>query len=249
MKTHEQITAEQQIENQKAEIESLNRKVASLEKELQKCLDPDSGEINPSLLKHGERGLLQQIDSLQRKLDECPETSELIRDKERVLESRIYTVITSTFLPIRKFDKDYKLTNRFQAWWYFRSFLFECPLFFKHWQRLEFRQGVDLLNDICQATEDRPTKLKQFDKFELASRLFGYYDDLGEVKIRALQELIQALLLLIKNEGSGDIGKYVSPEDLNDMLAALRIIAFCQRLWQDATPEQEAAAVSSNQTV
>ncbi len=42
MKTTEE---KNQIEAQKETIESLNRKVESLEKELQKCLDPDSGEF------------------------------------------------------------------------------------------------------------------------------------------------------------------------------------------------------------
>lgn len=45
MNTSSQITPEQQIANQKAEIESLRRKAESLERELQKLVDPDSGEI------------------------------------------------------------------------------------------------------------------------------------------------------------------------------------------------------------
>ena len=43
---------DEQIQRQAETIQSIERKVESLERELQKYLDPVSGEINPSVKYH-----------------------------------------------------------------------------------------------------------------------------------------------------------------------------------------------------
>lgn len=245
MKTHEHITPEQQIANQKAEIESLERKVESLERELQKYLDPDSGEINPSMRYHfksGEAALLEKIQTLERQLGDCLEPGNDLVSSNR-LEQRIIGAINALFLPVRCYSKRAKdFQSESQPWWYLREFLFESDLFSDHWTRPEFRLGVDMLNDICQASEATGVKggltKKHFERFEFAGRLFGGSAEWNDKKSIAVRELIASLLLIIQNYKQ--VAKaYVSMDDLYDMLAALKILAFCQKLWTDAKPEPE----------
>ena len=237
---------DEQIARQKETIDSLERKVQSLESELQKCLDPDSGEINPAIRYHyrsGEDALRQQIEDLQRQLDDCLEPShgELIQDKERRLEERIGNAITAAFLPTRDYNHEQRewYFNHL-AWWAFREFLFDCnDLFADQWSRPEFRDAVAVLNDMCQATEDRPTKIKQFSRFELANRLFAGSDKHNQTKYRAVQTLITSLSVMMANHEHEEIKPFVSKEELRDMMGALRIISACQKLWMEAQPEKE----------
>lgn len=201
---------DEQIKNQGETITSLERKVESLERELQKVLTPYAGES-------------------------LPEPPALIRNER--LADRIYIAITALFLPVKVWGDGLKEHyNSYQPWWAFRQLLFDCDLFDNHWSQPEFRLGLDMLNDMCQATDGNPTKLKHFDKYELASRLFGGGPKLeySREKAKGVEVLISALLLIIENQDRKEIKGMVSMGELNDTMAALKGIQFFQRLWLDA---------------
>lgn len=245
---------DEQIANQAAEIESQRRKIESLERELQRHLDPDSGEIRLTRRgqKHGESALLEQIATLQKELADCLDAApaELVRDGDRLLEERIYITITSAFLPTHSWrkgrDNEEQMTLNFQAWWMFRETLFTTDLFNDHWTAPDFREGLNILNDICQATDGGPTKLKHFDKYDFANRLFGGGgDEHHERKCRAVQSLISSLVIIRQHSEDKDIKNAFSADEINDMLAALKIVSLCQKLWTDAKPEIKQAQIEA----
>ena len=124
---------DEQIVRQAEEIESLNRKIESLEKELQRHIDPDSGEIRPSL--HGEKALIQQIATLQKQLDDCLENERWIMDER--LERRICGIVASLFMP----------QDMFTDWFTFRDELLQQEDCVHLFTSRDFRQAMSIMND------------------------------------------------------------------------------------------------------
>lgn len=188
--------------------------------------------------QHGEKALVQQIAELQKQLDECLDTGlELTRDRD--LERRIYHAIHGLFLPTKVWSEhDKENRNHFVPWWYLRTFLFDCDLFNSHWSNPDFRKGVDMLNDIVLVVDSdhRPTTTEHMEKYELASRLFGYWEDRSQDRHRATQYLISALHIIRNNQDHPKIKNMVSDSDLVDMLVILKAISFFQRVWIEAKP-------------
>ena len=191
--------------------------------------------------------MLEKIRTLESQLNDCLDTqgaTELTRDSERLLEERLDITMTSVFLPTHSWgttDRN-KVVPNYQAWWMFRQLLFDMDIFDDRWSHAEFRYGVDMLNDICQATEDRPAKLKQFDKFELGLRLFGGDDLHHNRKCQAVQSLISCLSVIRQNMDHKEIKGCISLDEIHKMLMALTIITQCQRIWTEAKePEPETA--------
>lgn len=236
---------DEQIQRQAETIQSLERKVESLERELQKYLDPDSGEINPSVKYHyktGEAALLRKIQGLETQLNDCLDLGSPLVHNDR-LEQRIRNIVETAFLPVKCYNtqtKEYEKET--QPWWYLRQFLFDSELLNDQWSSPEFRLGVDMLNDICQAVEATgvPGGLtrKHLSRFDFSSRMFGGSAEWAEKKIIAVERLTTSLLLVIDNYKT--VESYVSKDDLYDMLAAFKILSFCQRLWTEAKEPEPA---------
>jgi hypothetical protein len=215
MKTKEE---KNQIEAQKETIESLTRKVESLETELQKCLDPDSGEFKFQPIKSNTA---QEVD---------------IKLSKDGLSERLYNVIHAAFIPVRNYYSSHekKWNKMLLPWWYFRESLFDMDVFSDHWSIREFRFGVHMLNDICQATEDFSGDVEHFDKFEFAFRLFYCGSPEGDIQKKiGASELVSALHLIIKNQEISEI-EYVNDRELIGMMEVLKVIQACQLIWEQA---------------
>lgn len=152
MKSSEQITPEQQIRNQSETIQSLERKIESLESELQKHLDPDKGELvyhfKPGQ-KHGEAALLQQIDDLQRQLDDCPDEGKIIHDAG--LYDRLFNIVAGALMPPGNDEKD--MTDNWELWFYFRQEILkseQCTDFLSH---KSFRDVITSMNHFISDME------------------------------------------------------------------------------------------------
>jgi hypothetical protein len=215
MKTKD-ITPEQQIAAQKAwinslskELERLTGKTFELEEDLKKCIE-EQPEVRTEFAA---------------KLEEAVK---LTRD---ALSERLYNTIHAAFLPVHSnYNKEKGSWDLAYGhpWWYFRDYLFQLDEFENHWQSRDFRLGVDMLNDICQATEDFKNDVKHFDKFELGYRLF-YSED----RKIAVHQLICALSIIIKvHNDDKDIS--VDELELIEMMEVLKIIQACQSVWHQA---------------
>lgn len=214
------ITHEQQIANQKAEIESLNRKIESLEKELQKALDPDSGEIRRSFPKTDGLGLIAND----------------------ALNTRIYHAMHGLFLPVKVWSEhSQKSDERALPWWSLRELLFENDLLASEWGNPDFRKGVSILNDIVLVIErgaekfDTAGLLTRMEDHEFGYRLYGLNEDRGQEMHRGIQCLIEAVGVLRNNLRT--VKGQVSDRELSGMLVVLNAVAFFQRIWIDAVPE------------
>lgn len=213
------ITHEQQIANQKAEIESLNRKIVSLEKELQKLVDPDTGEIRPTFQAPG----LSANDALER---------------------RIYHAMHGLFLPVKVWDKHTQ--EDFESglpWWALRELLFKDDLFAGRWEDPDFRKGVSILNDIVLVVDGNPHKrraadlLERMEDHEFGYRLYARDKDDAQEMYRGVQSLITAVKVLRSNLSHPGVKNQVSDRELSDILVILNAVAFFQRVWIDAAPE------------
>lgn len=206
MKT-ETLTPEQ-IEAQAQTIENLTKTVERLERELQKCLNPGS-DLHSAVKPIG-----------------------LTRE---ILSERLYNVINAAFIETRgaynAHSKEHDLN--YLPWWYFRNDLFNEEVFSGHWSNPDFRTGVEMLNDICQATEDFRGDVNHFDRFEMAYRLFYSGDDAS--LRRGLQQLISALTTIIMVGDSGRID--VDTKELLSMMSVLKVIESCQIIWAGAIKE------------
>lgn len=238
MNTQKHITPEQQIENQKAEIESLQRKNESLEKELQKHLDPDSGDLNPSIKYHYRSAESALVADLQRKLDDCLGADfNLTRDND--LEESIYAAMHGLFLPKRQWSEHDKVYKYYTTpWWYLREFLFDVDLFDNHWTNADFRKGVSILNDLVLVLDsdidmsDRTSMLERMDRHEFGYRVFMSRDREAEQFMhRGTYALITALILIRKNQDHPEIKGLVSDGDLLDMLVTLKSVYSLQTMW------------------
>lgn len=196
-----------QVIAQKETIDRLTRTVERLERELEKCLNPG-----------GETKAVKPI-----------------KIERRLISERLYNVIHAAFIETRC---EYNNTTQkwdflYLPWWYFRSDLFNMDVFKNHWASPDFRTGVSMLNDICQATEGFKADVKHLDHFEMAYRLFYSNDD--DSLQRGLQQLISALTTIIEqwDDTRNDIGK----DDAISMLSVLKVVEFCQALWKDACEE------------
>jgi uncharacterized protein (DUF342 family) len=210
---------ENQIENQKATIESLTKKVDALEKELEKSLHPgsesDTTRINNGLVKN------------------------------EVLSDVIYNTITAAFLPLsvsKKGKSEY--TAHYHPWWYLRALLLEHDLFSEEWTKKGFRGAVTMLNDIVESTSgysvDREA-LEKLNEHELANSFFGYVEDNDQEKIASVNALIASLEKLIANADNAQHMQEISVDkaDLYGMLSVLRIVSSCQKIYAEALPETE----------
>lgn len=180
------------------------------------------------------------IADLQKQLAECLESVGLTRTE--TLRDRIYSSIHALFLPAREWHKERKqMEAKFIPWWFLRQFFFDTALFDNHWTSRDFRNGLDMLNDIVHIVDgDKPAvDLEHLEKYELGYRLFDYNPDEDQSKHRGMQALISALLLVRQNQDYPGIKGIVSDDVLNDMLVTLKAITFYQRLWMEAKPEVE----------
>lgn len=204
------ITPADQIKDQQETIDRLTKTVTKLENELEKCLSPG-------------------VDSKKNQAAPPP------LFKDGVMEKRLYTGITAALLPIcLKNQTTDKRENNHHAWWYFRDFLVNVDLFDQHWSNKNFRYGIDLLNDLCQAGEDRPTALEGFDKYETGYRFFGYGSEGDEKKRIGIKALIEAMHIVRANQDYEGIKGMIDMDDMNNMLIALMLIEAHQRIWSEA---------------
>jgi len=223
---------EQQIEAQRQTIESLRKNVERLEIELQKCLDP-GGDYERTLT--GAYQFTLPV-TTTRKPVSLPKTEHL-RD-------RIELAIQSLFIPTTYRDHTNETHILYQSWWGFRDVLFEFDIFNDHWSRPEFRDGVELLNSICQATEVHPEKIMKDDTYELALNLFDSGSEKWTVKkTRGLQALIDAIAMVhdayTHQDERPDYYWPVSNMEINEMRSVLIIVQYLQSLWMNAEPQTE----------
>lgn len=215
MNTEQTTTKDEQIQVQAQTIESLRKTVENLETELQKYLKPESDSGNPpEALRLKKDGLLQQV---------------------------IYNSLTAALLPVHG-EWNERLKERMLAhcsWWYFRAMLFQMNAFDGHWANKDFRNGVDMLNDLAQATETPyPKTLEGFDKFETGYRLFSNGSEKHQQLIRGTKSLLAALQLIEANyltdKDDPDYQLWYDEEGFHLCFMALKIILSCQELWATA---------------
>lgn len=236
---------DEQIRNQAEAIQSLERKIETLEAQLPKHLDPDIGEINPAVRLHGEKALVDQVQTLEKQLTECLDMSVDLPETDD-LQSRIYHSLHGLFLPTKKwseYHKEYQMHT--VPWWYLREFLFDVDLFNDNWSSADFRKGASILNDIILVLDSSIREsgtadlLERMETHEFGNRLFGWQDAHAEEMHRGTQSLISALVLIRNNQEHPVIKGAVLDSDLVDMLVILKAVAFFQRLWMDAKPQPQ----------
>lgn len=232
---------DERLARQADEIESLNRKVESLERELAKCLDPDSGEINPSIRYHyktGEGALLEKIQTLEKQLTDCLEDSpETIRfrtdiDHSRQLEAFILNVGASVFQPVKYYDEENpghgKITEgKWGVWSRLVYCLIDQPEFADLWANQAFRDGVNLINEVVGFLQKAHLKPETAtDEYEMAAEYLCFANAEDHQGIIALRSALERLYH-VKFEDYNEFPK----EEIDYMIFALQIVIQLQRLY------------------
>lgn len=229
---------DEQIQRQAEEIESQARKIASLEAELQKCLDPDSGELNPSIRYHyrtGESALVERIQSLEKQLTDCLEDSpETIRFRSdvtpsRVLEAFITNIGASLFLPLEYYDEKLGKVkdSRYGVWSTLVFILIERPEFLDLWGNTHFRRAVNMVNEATAHLDHARLKEDEaMGEYEIAAEYLCIGNAEDHEAIKTLRIVLERLY---KIEWDQSVG--LEKVDIDYLIFALQIIIQCQRLY------------------
>lgn len=213
-----ETTEQQQIAQQKETIESLTKTVERLEKELQKCLEPEAGEY-------------------QFKKPEPQEGKkcEFVPQQCLRLEDNLGQIMDSLFLPSRRLNEHNSKTEpvyKYSTWSRLQYLLLTDDSFSDLWKDENFRSAITDLNAIVE-------ELKVFNNCPndapeiLGDRLLIVNEDSlkGTCMIRdAVKQLYS-----IEEKNRMDLER----QELDELYISLCIIAECQRLTVNADNEME----------
>ncbi len=170
---------------------------------------------------HGEAALLDQISTLQKRLDECLDSPQ-IRTSHR-FNAAAERIIETLFEPIKVFVPveskacgRYDATDRKYAWQNFKQDLFEAEHLERFWVSREFRDGVDVLIKVCQILET------QF--FEKGEKDYGDIPWLFLFDNVSVDPLYEALNTF---RDKSDIS--MTPEEIEDVWLSLQIILLIKK--------------------
>lgn len=162
---------DEQIKNQGETIASLERKVESLERELQRHLDPDSGTISPRFQPEKQRSKAAQYAGYKANggtmtMQEWENDSRYdpslsgeagrsdqkwIRDNP--FKAVIHNTIAAQFMPVEKYNsfrKEWYKETPHNIWWLFRSAIFEGERSANLLQSQAFRDVIWSMNNFIE---------------------------------------------------------------------------------------------------
>lgn len=104
---------------------------------------------------HGEAALLEQINNLQKQLDDCLET-DFKWGKSNALRSALENTIAAQFMPVSKYNeyhKEWVKETPYDNWWNFRSSIFEGDRSARLLQSQAFRDVIWCMNNFIADME------------------------------------------------------------------------------------------------
>ena len=216
MTTTEQITKDQQIQNQSQTIQSLERKVESLETELRKCLDIEG-------------------DSDTTRNSKADVFRELSDDEKQILLNRTVSKAKEIIRACLGFTDENELIHS-DSWTTLRNVLLDDEKVDGLRANKHFKYGLQILMYIIDTMREVETIDDHKRAQEKEQWIVGQLLENNEEDYNSLLKLIEAFNIVTKDAAHAEYYG-LNPEDVNDLRIGLTTIESYHRMVLDAHAE------------